>query len=644
MRGGLSACGRQAGLACATTAALAAVAVASASTPAAAASSGGTARAEPYAFAFQDATIPQVAQEILGSGLGLAYTIDPDVTGKISLRIEQRLTKAQLFEAFEAALEVDGVTMVRNGDSVVVEPVAKAKTGMGLRGPGEAAQAVGYSVVAVPLSYATPSEAAKALVVLGRKDLVLYTDDKLGLIVLGGTANEIGVAQDTLRVLDQSGLQAARVRWFELNQAFAHDVGQELSQIIKAAGATGLTVLPLPRLNGVLVFARTGKALDEAAAWIARLDVPSKEEKTALWTYRPANLSADSLAGTLRSVFGGGGGDSTPPAESGASVVRGDVRPGPLAPAALPEAADQTRSSSGSAGVRFGINKDSNVLVVTARPSDWLQIQRILEQIDRAPGQVLIEASILEVTLSNQFRLGVDWQVVSGSTLTATLADNPAGSLGQVFPGLSVNYLSKSITATVNALEAKTDVQVLSAPKLMVLDNHSAKLQVGDQVPIVTQSAQSTSAAGAPLVSNTDYKDTGVIMTVTPRISGGDQVVIEVDQQVSAVAETTTSGIDSPTIQQRRMQSTLLLKDGGTVALGGLISTGRTRTRSSVPFVGRVPVLGAAFRSTNDQTRRTELIVLLTARIAKNAEDGAHLLDKLSADMKELEARGLLKP
>lgn len=602
-------------------------------------------QAQAYAFAFQDATISQAAQEVLGSALGLAYTLDPEVTGKITLRIDQRLTRAQLFEAFEAALEANGVTMVRTGDSVIVEPIAKAKTAVGIRAPGEAAAAVGYSVVAVPLSYAIPSEVAKALAVMGRKELVLYTDDKLGLIVLGGTAKEIAVAEDTLRVLDQSGLQATRVRWFELNQALARDVGQELQQIIKAAGASGLTVLPLPRLNGVLVFARTGRSLDEATAWIQKLDVPSKEERQTLWIYRPTNLSADSLAGTLRSVFGGGGGsDSSTESKSSSAGPAGAARPGGPSSASESVEASDSHGSPGQGSVRVGVNKDSNVLIVTALPSEWIQIQRVLEQTDRPPGQVLIEASILEVTLSDEFRFGVDWQVVSGSTLTATFADNKAGSLAQVFPGLSVNYLSKSITATVNALKAKTDVEVVSAPKLVVLDNHSAKLQVGDQVPITTQSAQSTTAAGAPLVSNTDYRDTGVIMTVTPRISGEDQVVIDIDQQVSAVAQTTTSDINSPTIQQRRLQSTLLLKDGGTVALGGLISTGRTKGRSAVPFVSRIPGLGVAFKSTDDQTHRTEMIVLLTAKIAHDAGESEHLLDKLSADMKDIGARGLLKP
>ena len=601
-------------------------------------------RAEPYTFAFEGATISQAAQEVLGSALGLTYTIDPDVTGKITLRIDQKLTRPQLFEAFEAALEANGVTMVRTGDSVALEPVAKAKTKMGIQTAAQGASAVGYSVVAVPLSYATPSEVAKALDAMGRKDLVVYTDDKLGLIVLGGNARELSTAQDTLRILDQSGLQGSRVRWIDLDRASAKDVDQELEQILKAAGATGVTIVPLNRLNGLLVFARTATALDAVSGWVAKLDVPSKEQKQELWIYRPVNLSADSLAATLRSVFAGGGQGAgpTPPQEAGPRQgLPGSAGPSPGS--ALP-AADASPAVVDGGGIRIGVNKDSNTLIVAAAKGPWIQIQRVLDQVDRPPYQVMIEAAILEVTLTDRLKFGVDWSVVSGSTLTSTLADNAAGSLAQQFPGLSVNYLNKTINATVSALSAKSEVQLVSEPRLMVLDNHTAKLQVGNQVPISTQSAQSTTAAGAPLVNSTDYKDTGVILNVTPRITGEDQVSLDVDQQVSDVAQTTSSDIDSPTIEQRHLSSTLLMWDGGTVALGGLISHGRTKTTTGVPYLVKIPWLGNAFKSSNDQSDRTELIVLISVKIVKDLAGSSHVLDALEADMKEIKSRGLLKP
>ncbi len=525
----------------------------------------------------------------------------------------------------------------------MLEPVAKAKTATQIQTPAEGASAVGYSVVAVPLSYATPSELAKALDAMGRKDLVIYTDDRLGLIVLGGTSRELSAAEDTLHILDQSGLQGSRVRWIDLERASAKDVGSELDQILKAAGMTGVTVVQLGRLNGLLVFARTTTALDEVSRWVDKLDVPSKEEKQGLWIYRPINLSADSLAATLRAVFGAGTASASAPSPDTSSKPAGPAAP------ATPRAPDASADTAGGAvvaggAIRIGVNKDSNTLVIAAANAQWIQIQRVLDQVDRRPSQVMIEASILEVTLTKALKFGVDWSLVgAGGKLTGTFADNAAGSLVPQFPGLSVNYLSKTIDATVSALNSQSDVKVISAPKLMVLDNHTAKLEVGDQVPVSTQNAQSTAAAGAPLVVSTDYRDTGVILSVTPRISGDDQVSLDVDQEVSDVAQTTTSDIDSPTIEQRHLSSTLLMKDGSTVALGGLISSAHTKTATGVPYLTKLPVLGAAFKSTNDQSNRTELIVLITVKIVKDSGGASRVTEALEADMKDIESRGLLK-
>ncbi len=284
-----------------------ALSVAAASGTALAATSATTSdRGEAYTFAFHEAEISQAADAILGQTLGLTYTVDPAVTGKISFRIDQRMTRAQLLESFEAALSANGVVMVRDGNSLSLVPRAKAKESAGLRTLGQAGdQAAGYEVVAVPLTYATPSEVAKALDTMGRSDMVIYTDDKLGLMLLGGTAREIEAAEQALKVLDQSGLQSSRMRWFELSRAPAQTVSQELQQILTASGGAGIAVVPLKRLNGILVFARTPEGLDEVGRWIDKLDVVSKEEVQDLWVYRPLNLTADALASTLNTVLSG---------------------------------------------------------------------------------------------------------------------------------------------------------------------------------------------------------------------------------------------------------------------------------------------------------------------------------------------------
>ena len=626
---------------------LLALAIVAFARPAAAAPAPRAVHADTYTFAFQDAEVGQVAQEILGTTLGVSYSIDPAVTGKISFRIDQRLTRAQLLEAFEAALAANGVVMVRNGDSLVLTPRAKAKEQAGLRMLNEGEGQAGYAVVAMPLSYATPSEVAKALETMGRGDMVVYVDDKLGLLMLGGTERELEAARQSLRVLDQSGLQNARMRWFEVEKAPAQTVAGELEQILQGAGIAGVTVIPLRRLNGLLVFARTPQALDQVSQWIEKLDVPSKEEVASLWVYRPRHVAADALATALNSVISGstGGGSTPAPAspsksEGGASTASTNAEaPGPATTPAF-----SGGSSGGDDSVRVGVSKESNALIITAPPSKWVQIKRILDEIDIRPGQVLIEASILEVTLGDDFRFGVNWSALGANgKATFTLSGDSGGAVAPTFPGLAATYIGKDIKAAVDTLKSMTEVEVISAPKLVTLDNHTAKLQVGDQVPVTINSAQSTATANAPLVTTTEYRDTGVILNVTPRISGDDEIVLDVDQEVSSAAETTSSGINSPTIQQRRLQSTLIVKDGGTIALGGLISSDKSKGQSGIPIAGDIPLFGRAFRSDNHKSSRTELIVLMTARIMKDQGSAEGVMKDLLADMQEIENRGLLR-
>jgi general secretion pathway protein D len=593
-------------------------------------------KAESYSFAFQDADITQVTDEILGSTLGLSFTIDPGVTGKMSFRLDRRLTKAQLLEAFEAALAANNIALVRDGENLIVTPREKARGSAGLRPLSDGVGRAGYEVVAVPLSYAVPSEVAKAFEAMGAGTIVVYQNDKLGLLMLGGNGKEIQSALETVKVFDRSGLEGSKIRWFELRQAPAQTVAQELDKVLQLSGTTGVSLVALKRLNGLFVFGRTPTALDEVGRWVEKLDVPSKEESTALWIYRPKNLSADSMAQTLNSVL------ST---QSTVGRTQSATTDTPSGTPAVDTTSAQTFTTTGDDTVRVGVDKQSNTLLVSAPATRWMQIEKILTQIDVTPRQILIDASIIEATLTNEFRFGIDWSVLTADgKLRITSSSDKGGIIGPAFPGIAVTFLGDDIKAAINALGSRTAVEVISAPKIIALDNRTAKLQVGDQVPITTQSARSASTTEAPLVVSTEYRNTGVILNVTPRISGDDKILLEVSQEVSSVAQTTSSGIDSPTIQQRKMESTLIIRDGGTVALGGLISSSKTRGNSGVPGLRNVPLIGHLFRRDVKDNRRTELIVLLTAKIINVDDASNHVMADLLEDMRELKSRGLVKP
>ena len=628
---------------------LAALLVTSWAEPALARDAGG---AQSYTFAFHEADISTVVAEILGE-LGVPYTIDPGVSGKISFRIDQSLKRQQLLAALEAELAANDVAMVRQGERLLITPASKAKSSAPIHRGGGDALGVGYEVVAVPLSYVEPSEVSKALEAIAPSNTVLYANDRLGILLLGGSGESLHSAIESLRLLDQSAFQDAKVRWIELNQAPASEVAGELEHVIQSAGMVGASALPLKRLNGLILFARSAESMTALVGWVQRLDVPGRDGGSSLFVYHPRNTQAEALAHALNAVYGHAtaaedtssatsGRSSSGSSSFGTSVSAPFAASTPMpAAASSPVSSSTGASGGGDESTRFSVDKETNTLLVFAAPSEWVQIQRILIEIDRPPREVLIEASILEVTLGTTFRFGVDWSVLSNDVTTAAI-NNKAGTIGAQYPGFSVTYLSKDVQAALNTLGTRTAVQVVSAPKMIVLDNHTAHLQVGDQVPIITQSAQSTLTSNPSLVNSVDYRSTGVILDVTPRLSGDDQLVLDITQEVSSVSNTTTSGIDSPTIQQRRFESTLVMRDGGVVALGGLISTNRTRGHSGIPGLKDIPGLGALFRAENDSDDRTELVVLLKARILGTQAADARAMGDLEADMHELRRSGLL--
>ncbi|MBV1703803.1 MAG: type II secretion system protein GspD, partial [Hyphomicrobiales bacterium] len=293
--------------------------------------------------------------------------------------------------------------------------------------------------------------------------------------------------------------------------------------------------------------------------------------------------------------------------------------------AGLPPAAGQAPSaapSTGDSSIAFSEDDANNAIIVYSTATEFRRVEQALRKLDVAPKQVLIEATIAEVSLNDQLKFGVRWFLQNNQgTHSATFSEDAAGAVSSVFPGFSYALKFANAQATLNALSAVTKVSVISSPSLMVIDNKTARLQVGDQVPIVTQSAVSTGVVGAPIVNSVTYKDTGVILSITPRINDNGRVLLDIDQEVSDVATTTTSGIDSPTIQQRRIKTSVLLSDSQALTLGGLIKSSTNRTSNKVPILGDIPILGNAFKSKNDVRGKTELIIVITPHIIRNPAD-----------------------
>jgi general secretion pathway protein D len=306
----------------------------------------------------------------------------------------------------------------------------------------------------------------------------------------------------------------------------------------------------------------------------------------------------------------------------------------PIALTGVEPAISAGRPPVQEAGPEIRIIGDSttNSLVIWGSPRDYRKIRKALEQLDILPLQVLIEATVAEVTLKNELRYGVEWFLRSGSFSATFSRLAGTGAVQGLFPGFSAVFSSDNATVVLNALESVTDVDVVSSPHLLVLDNQVARIQVGDQVPIAVQQATSVISPGAPVVNSIELRDTGVILSVTPRVNASGLVVMELEQEVSNVvpsAGQTSSQQTTPTIAQRQISSTVAVQSGETIVLGGLIQDNRNTSLSGVPFLSRLPILGPLF-STRDRSKdRTELLVLLTPRVIRGVAEARVITDEM---------------
>jgi general secretion pathway protein D len=273
-----------------------------------------------------------------------------------------------------------------------------------------------------------------------------------------------------------------------------------------------------------------------------------------------------------------------------------------------------------------------HTLVIETMPSEYKRIERILRRLDVAGTQIMIEVSVLEVDLTDELRFGVQWFFQKGNH-SFTFSNAATGAIASTFPGFSYFLSASNINVAIDALSNITKVNVISTPNITVMDNKTAMLQVGDQVPIQTGTSTST-VANSAVLTTIQMVDTGVILSVTPHVNDGGRVQLDMEQEVSTATPTTSSTIQSPTIQQRRVRTSVAIGDGETVALGGLIQERDNVTRNSMPILGDIPTLGNAFGTKDDQVTRTELLIIIRPHVVRDSEDARRATDEYRTRIK----------
>lgn len=607
---------------------------------------------------FPGGDIQDVTKAVLGGILKLQYTLDPNLRTAVTLITPRPIARDDVLPVFEEALRASNLALVAGSGGYVIVPSSAAISSSGVAGGSEA---VGFTTETIPLKFVTAPEMRKLIdpILPG----VVDESSKGTQLVIKGATGQRSSVRELIKQFDVNWLRNMSFGLYIPKQTDARLIVPELEKLINGndAPTKGLVrLITMEKLNGILAVSIQPQYLEDVQRWINVLDREGKNNEPRLFVYRVQNGRSSDLAKTLIAALGGGKASGGEDANAGSAEDDDQNDQQGLGQQNRFAAADEgseveggqrgfrPRKSSGSSSVSGTASKlnatitsddINNAITIFATQRSYAVIEDALRKLDLAPSQILIEAAIAEVTLTNELRYGVQWSFASGNS-DARLSNQEGGlgSLVREFPGFSYFYAGSKIDATLNALEGLTKINVVAAPKLMVLNNQTASLQVGDQVPVASASAVSTQNPDSPIVNSIQYRDTGVILEITPRVNSNGVVLLDVSQEVSDVSTTNTSTLNSPTISTRRVSTSIAVKDGNLIAIGGLIRNRDERGRSGIPFLSRIPVLGSLLFGTTDNTlNRTELIILIKPTVLRSVEDGKAATEEMIEKIKAVQ-------
>ena len=635
---------------------------------------------------FEGADLREVVRNILGDILNESYMIDPAVGGQVTIRTSTGIPREALVATLETLLRMNGATLVKEGGLYKVLPQAAGIRGNVTPQLGNIQRALpqGFSVQIVPLRYVGVREMLRILEPFAKDAAALRGDDTRNLLILAGTEIELRHMLDTVETFDIDWMSGMSVGVFTLQSTDVKSLMQELDKVIGDRNTSPLTgiirIIPIERMNAVIVISPNPAYVEEAKKWIESLDAGGGEG-VRFYVYNLQNTRAEHVAPLLQQAFTG---RVTQQPSTPAPTVAPGTPPGTLvnpptfqttpttpapAPPTPPAAAIIAQTTAGSQGTGIARNvqvvgdKDQNTILIVATPSEYSLVEQALKKLDVPSRQVMIEVTIAEVTLSDTLNFGVEWVfkggapsgrgsggffAPGGSTPFNPAVPIPTTATGAAAAaGLAIangfNYIINNanfpggVQAVLNLLDTYGNTRVISNPHLAALDNQKATIKSGDRIPINQQTFVGTTAGTSNAVTTTSqYIDTGVLLQVTPHINAGGLVTLEVQAEVSTPGTPAIAG-DAPPISTRSVQSMVAVPSGRTMIMGGLIISQKGNTTNGLPLLDRIPILGGLFGKQEIKDNRTELILFITPRVVANELDYEAVINDLRRRMENLD-------
>lgn len=645
----------------------------------------GSEKAGTYDLKFEDADLGDVTKAVLGDMLKLNYVINPKVTGRVTIQTTQPLTKDELLPTLEMLLRMNNAALVKDGKIYHIEPVADALFATDLvTGKGQN----GFQTRVIPVRNVAASEIYEVIKPLVQEKTILHVDGTRNIMVASGTPEDMSRVMDLVNIFDIDILKNRSFGLFPLIHSDPEEVAKELEEIFvgkvkgKSDEAEFFRFMPIERLNSVMAITHQGRYLQDIENWVLRLDKANTANGGGVNVYKVQHADAEDLADTLNEIFSGAqkqdksakvspGQKSTQLSGSGGSsgglgsnsssssngsnssgFGSGSGSSGFGGAAGSPSSSKKSKQGGKSGGgggggtvkvanvdnVRIISDKTNNALITVATAREYEVILPVIKQLDILPLQVLIDATIVSVKLTDDLQYGIQWflnhqgssfgaggGITANSTTGQLVAGLNSAASSVATGGLNAVYNSGVVDALLSALASKNDINVISSPSLMVLNNQEATITVGDQIPILSSSLSgvSTASSSGLVTSNSiQYKDTGVNLVVTPRVNANGMVIMDIKQVVSEPVQPTPGvGPQSATISKKEIESSVAVLDGETIVLGGLISENITYNQAGVPFLYNLPWIGPLFGATTNNKDKTELVVLITPRVVKSKQD-----------------------
>ncbi len=583
-----------------------------------------------------NADIHQIIR-IIGEELNLNYVVDPAVQGTVNINTAGDLQREDLLPILETILRINGATMVQTGNFYEIVPATAAlrqalpvQDDLSPAGPGDP-----FVIQVVRMKFVAATAMSQLLTPYLGEGANIVVHDAGNILLVSERRGNLRKLLEIVDVFDTDVFEGERVRLFPVENNLAADIVGDLDTIFAgyalSEGGSAIRFVGIERINSILVVSPNLSIFEEVQRWLERLDQPLQTAGVRNFVYRVKNAKAVNIQQVLNQLYG-----SAVQVSSVYQAPFGTVQAGPETVAADVQGLVFVPTGN----VKIIADVINNALVIQATPQEYSVIKETIAELDILPRQVLIDAQIYEVLLDDSIAFGLSAILQNRGTLqpaqtTASFAGSPASLNAQTFAFVG---RARELVAFLSASENRSRVRTLSAPSVLVSDNMNARFTVGAEIPVPTSSSVTpVQSDGTNLFAQTiQFRETGVILNVTPQVNDSGNVTLEIDQEVSQAATNTTSGVVAPVIGKASISSTIVVRDGQTIVLGGFIRESNEQVRNRIPLLGRIPGLGALFGSTSNSKSRTELVILITPHVIRTFEDANLATEELRDKLREV--------